>query len=1509
MTANTRTSKIEFKRSNVPGARPPSLLPGEPAINITDGKLFFQLVNGKIVNVSSTPVGNTYYVSAEGNDIDDGLTPGRALKTIRKASMLAKPGDSIVVSSGHYIEQCPIIIAQNVQVQGAGERNCLIQPTDPTKDVFWVNNNSYVTGFKFVDRTSAAIAFPDEIERGTAQSVTSNTITLSTSSEEIDGYYDSMQITIISGNGKSLIYNQDYCARDVGYIVDSISFDMLYGGNRQAFQSALYYYGYNLDSQTIVPNEIKEVNAAYHYLSNVASQIILGQTIVPYQNNVSQNTSVATGSISEVKYTQNSVNQIINIINHGPGAANTKTPISLTRSNSANVLNAVNALHANREFIQSEVSAYVTTNFVSNTVTGYDESKCLRDTNLIIDSVAFDILYNSNTQSQFSGLQYWANSQTPSKIPGEVTQTILAIGELKTVVLDWIATLGVHNTLPVTYDMASDLFDYLINILSNGTSTITDTIVSNSYESLGDSIPATVQLLQTNKTSIQDDVSSWITNQINTALPTSPWYQFTFDETYCYRDIGYIIDCICFDLRHGGNRQTTQAGVYYYTYNSEISQIATERPESIAAFNYLKSMIGKVVIGQTITPTYQNTYSQLITGNTASSTQANSAYSKVGIITNIISNGPVEVSRVPISLTQSADVNDLYAFNQILQNKDFLSAEVIGYINNVINAPFIFDEAKANNCYRDIGLIVDSVAQDLLFQTDSQSNFTGIQYWSKNGYTGQIESELEMTIGALEYAKNLCSQIVLNDANGTRYQDLQQQHVGNLIYSKDYCGRDVGYIIDSVSFDLLFGGNRQAFQSAVYYYGFSNNSSTVIPGELTQVTDAYNHLKDIAGQIILGETVTPYQNTVSQNTSISFGTSSEVSTVSNTVNYIINIITNGPSVANTKIPMPLTKVYNQNQINAANILEANKDFIVAEVIAYIGNTYPAFSYNQSKCERDTGLIVDAIAQDLLFQTKSQSTFTGLQYWSKDNYTGKIGSELTITVDAINYAKNLCSKVVVNDATGTRYQTTLKQVFDDAASNTEVSIINGEFDYITTLMTSDTTGITDTIIPNTLEASSNTNVINAYNLLQRNKKYIQSEVIAWVESNKSNYLFNPGTQSEVDIISNEFDYITNILSNGTVGVTDTIIPNGYTPSSNTNVINAYNLLQDNKEYIKAEVVAWVESNKFVNQANVVSYIGNTKTAILDTNWAVLPDNNCQYFARIPIRNTAAPLSQRYSTFIVGSPYIYNCSSISYYATGIRVDGNLAMGNKSIVSAQFTQFNSGGTGMYIKNDGYAQLVGIYGMFCDRAFVAENGGTASMGNCNVNFGNYGLVAIGKGGLAMTAKLKGDSEIGSKTLKIYNIRTNPKLSVRAPKPYAGMIMKVHNDPNPNAYYIVESAETVGEITTVTFALRSTKSFPDNTNVYFYQQSQLRASGQTFEYVGAGIDMQKVLPKYGGVVDPAKQTLMIGEGVVYATATDQNGNFIVSELSISQATSSIVGRTFEKSLFAQMTPYILAIQ
>ena len=62
-------------------------------------------------------------------------------------------------------------------------------------------------------------------------------------------------------------------------------------------------------------------------------------------------------------------------------------------------------------------------------------------------------------------------------------------------------------------------------------------------------------------------------------------------------------------------------------------------------------------------------------------------------------------------------------------------------------------------------------------------------------------------------------------------------------------------MIDSVSFDVLYGGNRQAIQSGVYYYGFSNTESA-IPTERPQVTAAYYRIKDIVGQIVTNQFIT-----------------------------------------------------------------------------------------------------------------------------------------------------------------------------------------------------------------------------------------------------------------------------------------------------------------------------------------------------------------------------------------------------------------------------------------------------------------------------------------------------------------------------------------------------------------------------------------------------------------------------------------------------------------------------
>ena len=49
--------------------------------------------------------------------------------------------------------------------------------------------------------------------------------------------------------------------------------------------------------------------------------------------------------------------------------------------------------------------------------------------------------------------------------------------------------------------------------------------------------------------------------------------------------------------------------------------------------------------------------------------------------------------------------------------------------------------------------------------------------------------------------------------------------------------------------------------------------------------------------------------------------------------------------------------------------------------------------------------------------------------------------------------------------------------------------------------------------------------------------------------------------------------------------------------------------------------------------------------------------------------------------------------------------------------------------------------------------------------------------------------------------------------------------------------------------------------------------------------------------------------GKVLYTSTDQSGNFrIGDDLSINQETGTISGRSFSKSLFSEMTPFILAL-
>jgi hypothetical protein len=110
----------------------------------------------------------------------------------------------------------------------------------------------------------------------------------------------------------------------------------------------------------------------------------------------------------------------------------------------------------------------------------------------------------------------------------------------------------------------------------------------------------------------------------------------------------------------------------------------------------------------------------------------------------------------------------------------------------------------------------------------------------------------------------------------------------------------------------------------------------------------------------------------------------------------------------------------------------------------------------------------------------------------------------------------------------------------------------------------------------------------------------------------------------------------------------------------------------------------------------------------------------------------PINKRY---IDQSPYIQNCTNFIPNSIGLKVDGKNAFGSiKSMVLDSYTQYNQGGIGASMTNEGYAQLVSLFTICDDIAVYCGTGGGCDLTNSNSSFGNYGLVADGIGPVKYT-------------------------------------------------------------------------------------------------------------------------------------------------------------------------------
>ncbi len=740
------------------------------------------------------------------------------------------------------------------------------------------------------------------ISGSTLQNASNNVLSVYNLIKDNKKFIQEETLAFVNAKYPYLYYSEDKCKRDVGYILDAVMTDLKWGGNQRSSKAGEFYYLY--PSLATESEQVVETTTAIDYARRMLEQIIIGNVISAPQiiSNTANNIRVTsvpqiTGSAAtqtEVNFISASIGIVANILENGTGSLPTLIPYT-TQSTDPNVINAYNNLKQNIPFIAAETVAYISSSWVtgsnSDTAFVYNDLSCSRDVGLIISGAAEDLLWNSNSASIVNGYYYYLY---PSQATGsQLDETLDGIKYASQ-----LAQKIVLNTLFVT---------------ASGQAS------------------ASYALMKANKPFIQAETIAYV---------SSSWVGFDYNEVKCRRDVGLLVDAVSTDILYGGNERSAKAGEYYYKYPSQATGSQVE--QTVNAINFAG-----------------------------------------GVASNIIQN----ITFVTASQSVSASV-DL-----IRNNRNFIQEEVMNYLTASWST---FDYNK-EKCRRDIGYILDGVATDLVYGGNERSVMSGefyFKYPSKATLLGDGDGEgqLKQTTDGINYASRITQKVVQNIVFQTASLEVSAsfdllrknkafiaaeviEYVSSswstVFYNEASCSRDVKYIIDAAATDLLYGGTERSITAGSYYFLFPSRATNKgVPSEQNQLDPTVTGIR-YAGRLA--------------------------------AKSILN-----PTYTNASI----------DNLNARTLLQNNKLFIQKETITFLSSSWSQLKYNEVSCSRDIGFILDAVATDVVYGGNERSIQAGYYYYKipsvaiKPSYTdnGTVG-QLKQTVDGINYAKGVSEKIV------------------------------------------------------------------------------------------------------------------------------------------------------------------------------------------------------------------------------------------------------------------------------------------------------------------------------------------------------------------------------------------------------------------------------------------------------------------------------------------------------------------
>ena len=526
--------------------------------------------------------------------------------------------------------------------------------------------------------------------------------------------------------------------------------------------------------------------------------------------------------------------------------------------------------------------------------------------------------------------------------------------------------------------------------------------------------PNAQYLLEMNRVFIQEEVGSWINAQITAGLGI--WSGFTYGEDKCKRDVGYIVDRLKWDIGHGGNLKTRASALSFvngFSADGEFSDasedkvyggagLAGEADQSVAAYNYMLTVISAVLNNEAPTVIYQNVsddsiaivdqfISEILVAETGVYTKITSL---VGIVTDTITAG--NTSAIP-----ARDVPQTLVKVSTGEHYEILPIRVPAYcaiLGDELRSTKIIAQGAttpASDTYYTVKTFdrVAEVVKNIVTGTTVTSTTGNTQVQSQEWplavatQADGVENLVDLMKYQIDYGLNsmesayVTDPITLSAGAEAAIANIQQNidfllaeviaylddEYPNLKYGKTAKQRDARYVIDSLVYDLTYGGNSLAVITGLAYYDGDDDTIPVLPASVkTAFKAAINYLKTTAQSVAENSAlVNPYQSAITQTLT---GVVGNITEIANNVEDIVEIIETGPAAVGTTVTLVNPTLANDVNsttalIAAKNALDSATAGIKTATTNWIGTEFPNLVYNSTKCERDVGKILEAVGFD------------------------------------------------------------------------------------------------------------------------------------------------------------------------------------------------------------------------------------------------------------------------------------------------------------------------------------------------------------------------------------------------------------------------------------------------------------------------------------------------------------------------------------------------------------------